>query len=115
MNLLTILNIILTIGTIAGGIIAFRASRARTMSEVQERVIIALNTERAILTEQLKNLTERLDELERENLQLRHTISALIKALRKRNIVISLSGDIIRIQDDRGETTERIHESQGRE
>ncbi len=98
---LSVLNLVLTITGILGGLLAFRNGITRTANEVQERVIHALEIE-------LESLRQRLDDMKDENIRLKHTIDTIYAALKGRGIVVTIEGDMISIRDDRGSTTSRI-------
>ncbi len=80
------LSIMLT--TVVGGIIVFRVGIARTATEVQERVINALKSE-------IDSLKDRISELERENGQLSSKLNTMNRALRRRNMYITIDGELI--------------------
>jgi hypothetical protein len=63
-NFLSIVNLVLVIATVGGGILAFRRGFTRTANEVQERVIHALNSE-------LEALTARIESIEKYDRDLR--------------------------------------------
>jgi F0F1-type ATP synthase membrane subunit a len=102
-NVISIISIMLTICTILGGIWAFHNGAARTATEVQERVINALETELTAMREKMESITK-------ENMRLSHTIATICAALKSRGIVISIDGDMVSIKDDKGSTTTRIQE-----
>ncbi len=110
MNVLNDSNIILNIvyisimlTTVAGSIIAFKVGIARTATEVQERVINALNSE-------IKSLTDRIVDLEKENINLKQTMGLIKSALRKRGLSVTIEGDLVTIESSNGTTqTGRIH------
>src|SRR5438105_13520687 len=102
-NFLSILNLVLAIGTVVGGIFAFRHGFTRTVNEVQERVINALNLE-------LATLASRIESMEKENIRLHQIIATLCSALKRRGVAITIEGDMVNISDESGTHSERIHE-----
>ena len=102
-NFLSILNLTLAIGTVIGGVMAYRHGFTRTANEVQERVIAALQAE-------LQALTGRVEGMEKENIRLHQIIATICAALKKRGIAVTIEGDIVNIRDQRGMHSERIHE-----
>jgi hypothetical protein len=99
-------NIILTLVTIIGGLLAYRSSIARAANEVQERVIAALDTE-------LKTMRDKLDDMKIENTRLSLIIDTICAALRSRGMAVSIDGDMVSIKDSSGSsTTTRIQEEQ---
>lgn len=87
---LALFNTLVTLGLIVGGLLAYRRGFAQTVSEVQERVIIALQTE-------IQTLHDRIDALEAENTRLRTIISTLCAALKRRGIQVTVEGDTVSI------------------
>ncbi len=107
---LNILYLVITLGVVIGGLVAFRISVHRTNSElhktageIQERVITALQGE-------IDSLKDRIDELEKENIKLRQTLGLIKKALSKRGLTITIEGDLVSISDAQGSSvhTQRI-------
>ncbi len=105
--LLNFLYLMLMIGTVIGGIIAFRVGISRTASEIQERVINALKDE-------IDTLKDKVSDLEKENTRLNQTMSLIRKALHKRGLTITIDGDLVSISDAQGNTHQagRIQENQ---
>ncbi len=98
--ILNIVYISIMLTTVVGSIVAFKVGIARTATEVQERVINALNSE-------IKSLTDRIVEVEKENISLKQTMGLIKSALRKRGLSITIDGD-------NGSTqTGRIHGANG--
>jgi uncharacterized protein (UPF0335 family) len=102
-NFLSILNLTLAIGTVIGGVMAYRHGFTRTANEVQERVIHALQAE-------LSALTARIESMEKENIRLHQIIATICAALKRRGIAVTIEGDMVNISDQSGTHTERIHE-----
>jgi len=102
-NFLSIFNLVLAIGTVIGGIMAYRHGFTRTANEVQERVIGALESE-------LRALQNRLTELEKANTRLQQVIATICSALKQRGVAVTIEGDMVNIRDRAGTHTERIHE-----
>src|SRR5438094_6076710 len=102
-NVLSILNLVLAIGTVIGGVMAYRHGFTRTANEVQERVIAALNSE-------LATLAGRIESMEQENIRLHQIIATICAALKQRGIAVTIEGDMVNISDGSGTQTERIHE-----
>ncbi|MBV9020384.1 MAG: hypothetical protein JOZ71_06680, partial [Ktedonobacteraceae bacterium] len=102
-NIASIVSIVLALATLFGGIFAFRSGFVHTANQVQERVINALQSE-------IDAIRARMDDLERENTRLRHTIETICMALKTRGIVVSIDGDMVNIRDGVTSTTARIQE-----
>ena len=105
-NFLSIINLVLAIATVVGGIMAYRHGFTRTANEVQERVIQALNSE-------LQALRVRIESMEQENIRLHQIIATICSALKSRGIAVTIDGDMVNISDESGTQTERIHEHGG--
>lgn len=119
LNNLSILNLIITIALALGGVMAYRHSFAKTVSEIQDRVINALKTEIDTLKDELNGiklemgeLKEHMLDLEKENSRLRMVITAIVNAMKRRKIIIDIDKDIINIKDETSGTVEveRIQE-----
>lgn len=97
MESLSVLNLLITIGLVIGGIAAYRYGFTRTTNEVQERVIHALQSE-------IQSLYDRIEALERENTRLNYVLSTMCTALKQRGLHVTIDGDIVSIQDYRGDS-----------
>jgi hypothetical protein len=94
---LSILSLIITIGMLIGGIVAYRYGFARTTNEVQERVIHTLESE-------IESLHERITALEQENAHLHQTITRLCLVLKEQGIHVTIEGDEIKVHDSSSDT-----------
>ena len=97
MESLSLLNLLITVGLVIGSIAAYRHGFTRTVNEVQERVIHALQSE-------IQSLHDRIEALERENTRLNYVISTMCSALKQRGLHVTIDGDIVSIHDHRGES-----------
>ncbi len=97
-NILTLLNLLVTLGVIAGTITAYLHGFARTEEQIQERVIKALQSE-------LDTLKDRLTALEEENTRLNHVITTIRTALKRRGLFITIDREMVSIRDPRGVST----------
>ena len=91
-NSLSLFSLIMSIGLLIGGVIAYRYGFSRTANEVQERVINALQSE-------VQTLHERIETLEQANTQHTHTITTICTALRQRGLYVIIEGDTVYIHD----------------
>jgi septation ring formation regulator EzrA len=107
-NLLSILNFIVTIAFLLGGVFAFRYGFTRTANEVQERVITALNSEIASLQDELMSLRDRQYEFEQTNAHLKMILCAIVNAMKRRRIYIDISQDFLTIHDERSGSTDTV-------
>ncbi|GCF11217.1 hypothetical protein [Dictyobacter arantiisoli] len=104
MNVVSALNLLLTLAGIIGGIIAYRSGIARSANQIQERVINALEVE-------MNSMRCKLEDMKAENTRLCVLIDTICAALRKRGLAVSIDGDMVSISDGHGQsTTTRIQE-----
>jgi len=105
-NFLSVLNLVVTIGLIVGGLLAYQHGFTRTANEVQERVIHALQSE-------IGALQDRIVALEKENTRLSHVIMTIRTSLKRRGLHITIDGELVSIHDRSGHLTQatRIHGS----
>ena len=68
MEPLSLINLIITLCLMVGGVAAYRHGFTRTANEVQERVINALQSE-------IQSLHDRIAALEKENTRLSYTLN----------------------------------------
>ena len=92
MEPLSLINLIITLCLMIGGVVAYRHGFTRTANEVQERVIHALQSE-------IQTLHDRIAALEKENTRLSYTLTTMCLALKQRGIHVTIDGDIVSIQD----------------
>ncbi len=98
---LSIASMLLTIGSLVGGFIAYKSAVNRTVSEIQEHVINALQQEISVLN-------DKIAALERENNRLDQIILTMCEALKKRGMIISIDGNLVTISDGRNTHSARI-------
>lgn len=99
MNLLAnaagILNTMIILLALVGGYLALKNGKHQKTGEIQGQVIEALKAE-------LETLQRRVDLLEKENTHLNHLLSLIKLAFRKRGLAISIDGDLVTINDEKG-------------
>jgi prefoldin subunit 5 len=109
-ELIPIISIILAIVVPVGSVFYFRGSFAKTSSEIQERVINALNSEIAALNAKIEEkdreasnkvnmLNDRIGELEKENTRIKQKFGMVMSALRKARLTVDLDGNLVSIAD----------------
>lgn len=89
---LGLLNLLITLGVVIGGFVAYHYGFSHTANEVQDRVIHALESE-------IQALHDRIAALEKENTRLSQTIATICTALKQSGIRITIDGDIVSIYD----------------
>lgn len=92
---LSLLNLLITIGLVIGGVVAYYHGFTRTANEVQERVINALQSE-------IQMLHDRIATLEQENARLNYIVTTLCSALKQLGIHVTIDGDTVSIHDHNG-------------
>ncbi len=92
---LSLLNLLIAICLVIGGIMAYYHGFTRTANEVQERVINALQSE-------IQTLHDRIATLEQENVRLNYVVTTLCSALKQLGIHVTIDGDMISIHDHDG-------------
>ncbi len=99
LNFLSILNLVVTLGLIVGGLLAYQHGFTRTANEVQERVIHLLQSE-------IGALQDRISALEKENTRLNHIITTIRSSLKRRGLYITIDGELVSIHDRGGRLTQ---------
>jgi urocanate hydratase len=89
---LSLFNLMMSVCLIIGGYIAYRYGFTRTVNEMQERVIHALQSE-------VQSMQSRISALEHENKHLNRTIMTICSALMQRGIQVDIDGDTLSIHD----------------
>lgn len=97
-NTFTYINLLISFATIVGCFVAFRVGIGRQASEIQERVITALNVE-------LDALRNQIESLRAENKHLLLIQDIVIESLRKRGIEITIEKSSVTIVDQAAKTT----------
>ncbi|QBD76185.1 hypothetical protein EPA93_09250 [Ktedonosporobacter rubrisoli] len=105
-NALSIINMLLMIFGIVGGLFALRHGSLKAANEVQERAINALQAE-------LATVRLRLTDLQAENGRLKHIVATIVAALNNCGIELSINGDMVNIKSDQNgkSTTAHIQEA----
>jgi cell division protein FtsB len=101
-NLASVGNILIGIMLLIGGYVALRNGKHRQAGEIQSQVIAALQAE-------LDALQHRIEALEKENARLNHIMNLMKSALRKRGLTVSIDGDLVTIDDTRGNSSHYSH------
>lgn len=83
---------------IVGAIYVVRSNVGKATSDAQQNAITALQAEVA-------TLRNRIEDAEKENMRLQQTIQTICAALKVRGMVITIQGEMIHIQDDKGNST----------
>lgn len=81
-----------------GGFFSFRNGRQTQLTRFQE----ATNT---ALKQRIEALEGKIQDLEKENHVQQHIIETIISALKQKDMVITIDGDMVTISDKRGGTS----------
>lgn len=84
--------------TIVGAVYIVRSNTGKATSDAQQNAISALQAEVA-------TLRNRIEDAEKENTRLQQVIQTICAALKVRGMVITIQGEMIHIQDDKGTST----------
>jgi len=95
---LTFVPIIISLGLLVGGFIAFRQGYKQQMGVIEERVIDALKA--------LNEAQERqIATCEKEIVRLKRVMNTIQIALKRRGLTIEINGDSITLIDNQGVST----------
>ena len=108
LNFLSVLNLLITVSLVVGGMLAYHHGFARTVNEVQERVIRALQSE-------IGALQDRIVALEKENTRLSQVIMTIRTSLKRRGLHITIDGELVSIHDRAGRVTHTSRISGGKD
>lgn len=75
-----------------GGAFAFKQSYSKTVSDIQERVIGALNKE-------IETLNRKIETCEEDITRQQRVIETIQEALKSQGIIIKIDGDIVTIEE----------------
>lgn len=101
-----ILTFFLTIG------VAWMAARSLAKSQVGDATNLAQNNAIAAMEEEIRSIRRKMEDLTKDNNKLKRTIETIRIALAKRGFTITISEDVIDIEDNKRSTTIRIQEKE---
>jgi hypothetical protein len=103
-SLLSLVNIVLPLALLIGGILAFRKGYSREAGVIQERVIAALK-------EEVGTLRDKVDDLEKERATQDRVIATIRYALKQHGLRVIISGDFVTLKERDGQShTTRIQQ-----
>jgi len=94
-DILPVLQSILLLATLAGGVLVFRSTRRSSIMQIQNDTITALQ-------QQIDALKDRQEALEKENEHLKYLSETTVAALKQKGIVITVEGEMVTIEDALG-------------
>jgi FtsZ-binding cell division protein ZapB len=93
-----VLQAILLLATMAGGVFVFRNSKKAGIVQIQSDTIIAMQ-------QQIDALKTGQEALQKENSHLQYVIETISEALKQKNIFITVSGEMVTIEDAKGQSS----------
>lgn len=97
---LPILNSVLTIAVILGGIAVFKNTKKTGIIQIQDQTIEALQ-------QQINALKAGQETLQKENNHLQYVIETISAALKQKGIIITVDGEMVTINDGRQSSSMR--------
>lgn len=97
LNNLPLLNTILILLTVIGGFFAFKTGKRNDLLKFQKDTIDALQ-------QRITTLEAKVTDFEKENVVQRHIIDTITSALKQRNMIITIDGDMVTIADSHSST-----------
>ena len=94
-DVLPVLQFILMLAALAGGVLVFKSTKRATIVQVQSDTITALQ-------QQIDALKARQESLEKENEHLKYLSETTVAALKQKGIVITVEGEMVTIEDALG-------------
>ena len=85
-----------------------KITKNKTVKEAEERSREANKETIDSMQKHIDSLKERMNEAEKENTKMQHTIETIYAALKARGIYITIEGDMIHIKDNGNSTTIRM-------
>jgi hypothetical protein len=107
----SILNIILSLSMLFGGVFAYRKAVTKAHMDIQDQSSEAQARTIEAMQGELEIVKGRTDELKYENKRLNHIIQTICEALKLKGIAICINGEIVNIRTKDDTTTARIQES----
>ena len=97
-DVLTILNLVLTVALAIGGFIALKSGYSRQASEAQRNAIDAMEKE-------INTLKGQVSELRSDNRHYQLILDIIIESLKKRGLILTIEKTSITIEDQSAHTT----------
>ncbi len=103
-NLGSLINLILIIATTVGSIYVFRNSVIKATEDLADSASALQNNAIHAMKEEISTLKDKINDLTVENKKLSQTISTIISAFKKQNILITIDGELIHISTSKDGT-----------
>lgn len=103
-GILPILQSILLLATIAGGVFVFRSTKRTSIVQIQNDTITAMQR-------QIDVLKTDLESLKKENEHLKYLSETTVSALKQKGMIITIEGEMVTIEDARGHSSSSIRRS----
>lgn len=97
--------------TLVGAFFVVRSGRLQSANTAQSSAISAMQSEMAVMNQRIEDKEKENEQLNKKITHLELTIDTICAALKKRGLIISVQGEMINIEDKRGNsTTARIRQ-----
>lgn len=90
--------------------VAYMASRSLAKSQVGDATNIAQNDAIKAMEEEIQSVRRKMSDIAKDNSRLKRTINTIRLALERRGMIITISDEVIDIEDKGKSTTIYIHE-----
>lgn len=108
-NMLSLLSAgagLLSLGiTLVGAFFVVRSGRLQSANTAQSSAISAMQSEMAVMNQRIEDKEKENEQLNKKITHLELTIDTICAALKRRGLVISVQGEMVSIEDKRGNST----------
>lgn len=91
--------------TLVGAFFVVRSGRLQSANTAQSSAISAMQSEMAVMNQRIEDKEKENEQLNKKITHLELTIDTICAALKKRGLIISVQGEMINIEDKRGNST----------
>lgn len=109
MDLLSLLSAgagLISLGiTIVGAFFIIKSGRLQNANTAQSSAISAMQSEMAVMKTRIEDKDEENERLNKKIIHLELTIDTICTALKRRGLIISVQGEMVNIEDKRGNST----------
>ena len=91
--------------TLVGAFFVVRSGRLQSANTAQSSAISAMQSEMAVMNQRIEDKEKANEQLNKKITHLELTIDTICAALKKRGLIISVQGEMINIEDKRGNST----------
>lgn len=109
MDLLSLLSAgagLISLGiTLVGAFFVIKSGRLQSANTAQSSAISAMQSEMAVLNRRVEDKEKENEHLNKKITHLELTIDTICTALKRRGLIISVQGEMVNIEDKRGNST----------